>query len=591
MGRTILLVLLTAAPAFAYAQAVTTGTITGATKDQSGAAIPGVTLTLTNKATGSEYTVVSDDTGSYRFVSVAATSGYELKAELPSFRTVAVSDITVRPGGSQRIDLTLEVGELAEELTVIAEAPLINAESSQVSEGLGENLTRNLPLAKREFAEIAVLFQGIQQNPSDNSGTFTQYHARGMPTASNAYRVDGANVVWTPGGRIGLRMTATAIEQYEFIAGGFSAEYGEQAGSVVNLTTKSGTNQTAWNYTFLYKPKALTSNIESGLANQVYKKGLSEAHFQEFSIGGPILRDRVFYHNSFQWEDEKLGNLVTPKRGQKYFTSDRLKVTYDRGGDRWDVTFDINPSMQHFNGYRSSETSLESDSQQRVGLWFASIKNTRTFHTYWVTETLASLHSVINWSPAEARSPWSPRGMYRGPLRTQDFVNVFTPSGRYTTGPKSNWGVSAWKRFRVSEKLVRHTGRHNLRFGGEYGFNFGDYSDQTYFVRNFTDQRLIGRSLNRNDGISQRVDQNAHELILYVQDGWKITPNVLLEAGVRMDGQQRGKSGVNDLSNVVPRLGLTIDPTGTGRNRIFANWGLYHEFLSGGNYTFGENTL
>lgn len=590
--RIFSLLLLIVLPVALYGQAVTTGTITGTTRDQTGASIPGVNLTLTNSATGSVLRVVSDDTGTYRFLSIPSASGYDLKAELPGFRVVSVSEITVRPGGSQRFDLTLQVGEVAEEVTVTADAPLINAESSQVSEGLGQVLTKNLPLAKREFAEIAVLFQGIQQNPKDNSGTFTQFHARGMPTASNAYRVDGANVVWTPGGRVGLRMTATAVEQYEFIAGGFSAEYGEQAGSVINLTTKSGANQTAWAYTFLNKPSALTSNLNSGLANQVNKKGLGEAHFQEFSIGGAIIKDRLFYHNSFQWQDEKLGNLVTPKRGEKFFTSERMKITYNRtASDRWDISFDSNPSMQHFNGYNNADTSLESDSQQRVQIFFGAVKNTRTFHTNWVTETQSSIHGVNNWSPSEARLPWSPRGMYRGPLRTKDFVNVQTPTGTYTTGPKANWGSSAWKRFRLSEKLVRQSGSHNLRFGGEYGFNFGDYAEVTYFVRSFTDQRPIGRALNRNDNISKRVDQNAHEVIMYFQDGWKIARHVLLEAGVRMDGQQRGKSGLDDANNVVPRLGLTFDPSGTGRNRFFANWGLYHEFLSGGDYTFGENTL
>lgn len=568
-----------------YGQAVTTGTINGATKDQSGAAIPGVTLTLTDTAMGRVNTGVSDEAGAYRFLSVPSGSGYTLKAELSGFRSVTVSDISVRPGGSQRFDIVLAVGELAEELTVTAEAPLINVESSQVAEGLGEAITKSIPLLRRDFTEIAVLFQGIQHNATDDSGFFTQFHARGMPTTSNGYRIDGANAVWMQAGRIGVRMTKTAVEQYEFIAGGFSAEYGEQPGSVINLTTKSGKNATFWDYSFLYKPEAFTSEIKSGLPNQVNKKSKGYTHFEEFSIGGAILQNRLFFFNALQYSDEDLGNLVAPKTRHSYFTSNHMKITYDRGNDRWDFNIDFNPGYQYRTGYRSAETSPESERQQRVLLYFHTIKNTRTFGSHWVMETLALLHHTPTIGPPEARV-YHPKGSYTGPLRTKDFVNVFTPTGRFTTGPANTYGGSSWKRFRIGEKFVWNSGTHNARFGGDYSRTWGA-SWNREIVRNFTDQRQVGGRLTRTTSEYGRPDSNNNEVAVYIQDGWRISPRILLEVGIRLDGQ----SAINDINNVAPRWGLTIDPTGTARNRFYANWGFFYEYVPQGTINFGKATL
>lgn len=133
----VLLLFLVTLPVVVHGQAMITDTITGTTKDQSGAAMPGVSVTLTSTATGRVDTAVSDEI-SFRFL-VVQGSGYALKAELPGFKTVAVNEIFVRPGGLQRFDLTLEVGERSEEFVVTVEAPLVNLEASQVVEGLGQN--------------------------------------------------------------------------------------------------------------------------------------------------------------------------------------------------------------------------------------------------------------------------------------------------------------------------------------------------------------------------------------------------------------------------------------------------------------------
>lgn len=587
----------------AWGQAVTTGTITGSTKDESGASMPGVTLTLTSTTTGQVTTVISDDTGSYRFLSIPSGSGYVMKAELPSFKAVTVSDISVRPGGSQRFDLVMPVGQVTEELMVTADAPLINTESSSVVEALNESFAATIPLQRRDFTEIAVLFQGTQHSASDDSGFFVQFHARGMATTSNGYRMDGANANYMQSNRAGLRMTKTAVAQYEVLTQGFSAEYGENAGEIINLVTKSGKNDAFWDYTFLYKPEALTSNIQSGLPNQVSQKAKGWAHWQEYSIGGAIIKNKLFIFNAFQYQEEVVGNLVTPKSRHAYFTSDHLKVTYAHSpNDQWNFTIDGNTGYNHNTSFRNSQISPESEGDQRVPISFSTIKNTRTFGGHLVMDTTTSFHDLDVGVWPEARL-YHRRGMYTGPLRSKDFVTVFSPTlGQFTTGPAATEGSAPGKRFRISEKIANQTHSHNLRFGGDYSRTWGEpwtsqarnvNRDPATAVRSFTDQRGIRGSLTRTDFLygapenGGRAQYRDNQTAVYIQDGWKIVPRVLLEMGFRMEGQTR----LHNIHHAAPRVGLTIDPTGKGRSRVFANWGFYYEQINGDLLNFDKRIL
>ena len=578
-----------------YGQAGTNGTIIGTTTDASGAVVPGVTVVLKYPVNVSDREVnsITDEKGEFRFQAVPPGLGYTVRAELTGFRSPVVSNIEVRPGITNSLKLTMEVGTVSEEVSVTATSPLINLESSQISEGLSLTITNDLALRRRDFSEVAVLFQGIQHSSADDSGFFVQFHARGAPTTSSGYRVDGMQIVTPYLGRVGSKMTMTAVQNMEFITGGFNAEYGEQPGSVVNMVTKSGGNQFHMEYTTLYRPEWLTSNIESGLSNQVYKKSQGYGFWQEVSVGGALIKDKLFIFNAFQHTDEDLGNLVAPKTRHSYFQSELLKWTYQQNDkSRWDITGQFNPGIQYRTGFQTATTSPESESQQRVTIRIGNIKNTRTLNNRNVLELTGLYHGLGQGGPPDARL-YHPKGSYTGELRSFDRISHQTNfSGSFTTGPSTPQTGWEEKRLRFIAKLVSTQDRHTLKFGTEDGITRGanwgnnDLARDGVIVRNITDRRPINGAVTYSLNIYGRGDLTSTEYVAYAQDSWRIRRGVLLEYGFRIDGQT-----LLNTFNPAPRIGLTIDPTGRGTSRFYGNWGLYYEFIPGTTYTTGQQVL
>jgi outer membrane receptor protein involved in Fe transport len=390
-------------------------------------------------------------------------------------------------------------------------------------------------------------------------------------------------------------MSMVAVQNMEFVTGGFNAEYGEQPSAVVNMVTKTGGNRTTLDYTTLYRPEALTSNIESGLSNQVNKKSQGYGFWQEVAVGGAIIKDKLFFFNAFQHTDEDLGNLVAPKTRHSYFQSEFLKFTYQQNdSSRWDITGQLNPGVQYRTGFQNSQTSPESETQQRVTIRIGNIKNTRTINSRNVLELTAMYHGLGQGGPPDARL-YHPKGSFEGELRSFDRISHSTPfSGSFTTGPSS--GLSGWeeKRSRLIAKLVSSLDRHTLKFGVEFGQTQGavwgsdDLAGDGIIQRGITDARPLGPTGTVTYNLSERGRPrlDGYEYAAFAQDTWRIRRGLLFEYGVRWDGQT-----LFSTSQVAPRLGITMDPSGSGKSRLYANWGLYYEFIPGTTYVIGKTTL
>jgi hypothetical protein len=581
-------------PTFGFSQAGTNGTITGTVADSSGALIPGVNIVLKYPANVSdlEVSTTTDEKGDFRFLSVPPGVGYTVRAELTGFKTGVVSNIEVRPGIASATHFTMQVGAVTEEVSITAESPLINLESSQVSEGLSYTLTADLPLLRRDFTEVSVLFQGIQHSASDDSGFFVQFHSRGAPTTSNGYRVDGMNIVTPYLGRVGSKMSMTAVQNMEFITGGFNAEYGEQPGSVVNMVTKTGGNKFTADYTTLYRAQALTSNVDSGLPNQVEPKSLGFGFWQEAAVGGALKKDKLYFFDTYQLTDENLGNLVAPKTRHSYFNDEFLKFTLQQNDKtRWDLVVQGNPGNQYGTSFQNSQISLETEAQQRVTIKMANLKNTRAINDRNVLELTAMYHGLGQEGPADARK-YHPKGTFTGEFRSFDRILHNGVYSVFSTGPAAPQTGWEEKRIRGIVKLISSHSNHTFKFGTEDGITRGanwgnnDLGHDGVIIRNLTDRRPINGAVTYSLNIYGRGSLASGEYVAYAQDSWKIRRGVLFEYGFRVDGQT-----LLGTFNPAPRVGLTIDPTGSGKSRIYANWGFYWELVPGTTYTIGQQVL
>ena len=173
--------------AVAYAQ-TGAASITGLVTDQSGAAVPGVTVTATNQATNVDYTAVTNATGNYDILSVPV-GRYVVKAALTGFKTTATRPITLEAKQIARLDLKMEVGALEDTVEVTAQAPVLQTETATVGEVLSANTVQSLPLNGRNANQLALLLPGaITPNPDSFTGARTRAAAAGPTSTATASR-------------------------------------------------------------------------------------------------------------------------------------------------------------------------------------------------------------------------------------------------------------------------------------------------------------------------------------------------------------------------------------------------------------------
>jgi hypothetical protein len=229
---------------------VTTGTILGTVTDSSGQIVPGATVTVreVNKGTSTEY--VTDETGSY--TAPFLTSGtYEITVDLPGFKRHIRQGVVLQVNQRARVDPVLEPGELAETLTVVASAPLVRTDTSELGEVIDERAVRELPLNGRNFAQLVYLVPGVTpgQAGENLSGASTfnprgasNFNALGHHANSNQWLVDGIDNNEYTFNTVIVAPTVESVREFKVLTGTFSAEFGRGAG-VVSVSTKSGTNE------------------------------------------------------------------------------------------------------------------------------------------------------------------------------------------------------------------------------------------------------------------------------------------------------------------------------------------------------------
>jgi outer membrane receptor protein involved in Fe transport len=292
---TFLILLLPALAAGQAADAI----LTGAVKDTTGGVLPGATVTARNTATNEVRSVVANDEGAYRITNLPR-GRYEVKAELQGFKTVANSDVLLTVGDTVRLDFGLEIGAVSELVTVTSQAALVNTEEGRISSLVDEKRVSELPLNGRNVFQLIELQPGAVANPGSSvlggSAGGNSAFVNGQRNRANNFMLDGTdNNDQFTAGRPAVNPNVDMVQEFRVVANNFSAEFGRNSASVVNVVTKSGTNAlhgTA--YEFL-RNDALD-------AKAVFAARKDPLDFNQFgaTTGGPIKRDRTFFFASYE---------------------------------------------------------------------------------------------------------------------------------------------------------------------------------------------------------------------------------------------------------------------------------------------------
>jgi hypothetical protein len=305
-------VLLAASASVAVAQ-ITSATISGTIKDETGGILPGVDVVVRNLETGLTRSAVTDANG-YFTVPGLAPGKYETRATLQGFTIGVQTGITLEVSQQASLNLVLKVGTTEESIVVTGEAPLVDVRTSALSAVVNEKTIEELPLNGRNYIALATLQPGIVQfTEKSGAGSATrgvQLNINGMGGRSNSYLIDGANMK----GYAGIATVTAAdstlgvetIREFRVVTNSFSADYGRAMGGIINIATKAGTNQLHGSVFEFFRD----SKMDARNFFDVGDPAPLTRHQFGGAAGGPIVQNRIFFFGGYERLQEDLGQTV-----------------------------------------------------------------------------------------------------------------------------------------------------------------------------------------------------------------------------------------------------------------------------------------
>jgi Carboxypeptidase regulatory-like domain len=308
-GMVAMLVGMLAVPSLVSAQAVT-GTLLGNVTDASGAAVPGATVTATETQTNSSRTAVSNEAGNYIFSSLR-NGTYSVGAELQGFRKVIRQNVRVDVNTTMRVDLTLELGQVTEAVTVAAETPLLQTDRTDTGRLLESKVVTELPLGfNRNFQGLLVTVPGATRPFRPHSQFFNSQDSlsteiNGQPRMANNTLIEGLDNNQKTGLLSVIIPAADALETVSVSTSNYDAEFGRSGGAITNVTLKSGTNSLKGSGFFF-------GNTEATNASDYFTHLKAPTKFAQggFTLGGPIVRSKFFFFGDYQRTVDNLGYVV-----------------------------------------------------------------------------------------------------------------------------------------------------------------------------------------------------------------------------------------------------------------------------------------
>jgi hypothetical protein len=595
-------------PAAGYAQdAVLTGTVTDAT----GAVLPGVSIVAANEATGNTFEGVTDGTGTYRIpVRVGA---YRITAELQGFTTVQRTGVQLLVGQTASINLEMKPSSIQETVTVTAEAPLIEVNTSSLGGNIDPQQVRELPVQGRNWMALALLAPGSRTSttnvtsplPDRNDGEVREFQLN----------MDGQQVTQDLGTGQQPRYSQDAIAEFQFISNRFDATMGRSSGVQVLAITRSGTNQFSGLFRGNFRDDTL--NSEDPVVNQVLPMNNQQL---STAVGGPILRDRLHYFANFEYERApKTSIFNTPYPAFNATLSG--KETIKMGGGRLD--YQASPSMRlmgkwhegrRYDPFTPTAAQLTNHPSQ-VG---STDEKSR--------EVLGQMTTVIgNRAVNEIKAGYSEFGFFQAGLArwsnhwlARDGITQGSPRIRFTgfnilpnTNFPRNRGQNVYSVREDFTYSYEARGRHDLRTGAEYLRRTEDSVNRRLAAgeidarggpRPANIEALLPDPFNADTwnlaaissitrtysvGVGNfALDYTQPKFGAWVQDDWRLTDALTLNLGLRYDLSinvsandvavppflEAGRP--NDTNNVQPRVGFAYQLN--DRTVVRGGSGLYY---------------
>lgn len=578
-----------------------TGAIDGTVKDQTGAVLPGTTVTLSSPGLlGGPQVRVTENDGSYRFPNLSPGT-YSLLFELPGFQRVERAGLAVSANRTITLDQVLGAATVAEEVTVTGEAPTVDVRSTAVASTVDATVIQQIPVARR-FTDLLNTMPGVQ----NGLYTFSPINAvYGSKVTDNVYQVDGINFV-DP--NVSAPITDVAyddIAEVQVSTSGQTAEFGSASGGVFNFVTKSGTNQYRGLTAAYFQNKSLTGdNISSELAAQGIRPTVFD-HQYDFggNLGGPIVQNRLFFFGSYYKFDQKqsISDFPVPIPTTQWQTTGKVDAQVNASNR---VNFMVNYRNRTWEPFNFGFTTA-ADPRTWIGIQWKNPLSTMSWTSTPTSTTVLrarfglAMFDLVNFEPF--KEPGTP-------------VFQEQNTGVLSGGPNGSFGVQQRDRYAFNADVSHFLsnvlgGNHELKIGMEYEWlRMNNTRKDQADADGILHQTLGGlpfRVVLRN-WEAQRKNSIDH-ISFFAQDQWTIGAKTTVNAGLRYDRWSGGlgpdelfgsrffapetvaqKDVVSGLQHVSPRIGLAYDVFGDRRFAIKANWGRFYQRLDGTVTGIGE---
>jgi hypothetical protein len=587
----------------------TTGTLIGKIVDEQGALIPGATVSATNPATGFNRIAVSDAEGIYR-LNALPVGDYDLTVELAGFAGVERKGVIVNVGQTITLDFSLKVATVAETVQVVAATPLIESSVSSVGGVVDLGRIESIPLNGRQFANLAATLPGVGLGNHSDPTKSTQYapQINGGNGRNVNYLIDGGdNNDDTVGGLLQL-FPLEAIQEFNFVTSRAKAESGRSNGGVINVVTKSGTNNLSGSFFTFFRDDAMNAKTTTEKNNNSAKQDYRRYQYGG-SFGGPIKADKMHYFGAVERTQQDTYQVVNT-RGLSPGEDGTYATPYRETLLNIKVTANLTPMQYMSVRYGRNENSQPygAASNRPPSNWGDSTNdfNSVNVNHNWVlggnklNEFIFQYADFLNDITARSNDP----------LRTfPNGVNI----GQNVNTPQS----TQQKKWQFRNDFSWHvTGMGGVGHDFKTGVNF--MNEPTLYVEfstlkgvpqyNYLTDSLTGAISNvtLNEGDAS-ANIPLRQYAFFIQDDWAVSDRLTLNVGLRYDlitgyqfdqsknpnfvkAQEAGRAGQlagikgmenfgqdpkDDTNNWQPRLGFAYDVRGNGKDVIRGGWGIY----------------
>lgn len=591
----------------ASAQVVLTGNITGQVKDETGAALPGATVTLTRVDGGKPRTATTDSTGKYRFAELQP-GRYNVSVALSGFATVTVTNSLVENQKTTDIDVSMKLSGQSAEIMVTGEVPIVDKTNSALEDRKRSKEFEKMPVG-RSFQALFLTAPGVNLVPGANPNPVVH----GGLSSNNLWLYDGADITDPTTGTFGGNLNFEAIQEISVITSAVSAEYGRAIGGIINVITKSGTN------TFAGSGKVIMTNDNWNAANSTTSTvcptattcthpSLNRVKYDHVNpryavtLGGPIFPDHVWFFGAYESADNTTGQQSTPVSGENFQQS-----TKDRF---WDakISGQITPSISAMARGVSSPTSGFVVNYQFFGAPGELVAYTGQDQTS--QQYLGNVTGVFGSNiTAEAQYNWNGPGSNG----SSHFIDVYPFAGagpmHYDEGTGFQFNGPTFNGFvnRPRQGALGAVTYYSNIGGNSHNFKAGiDYqhlesSSQFGFVGNQVFRDISFDFRTRTFVPDTRRDYDAPVAstsdgkiwAVYAQDKFEVGKHLFFNVGFRYEHQSSSDDisrSTVDKGTISPRLSASYDINGSGKSLVVGTYGRFYQFvLQSFSDGFGQN--